>query len=231
MKILSKKIKAFYSMKRTQKLAISAIVTTVVVCAVVFALLYKPVISSAMSTDVSNGTTVTKYSEKDKLAINKEKPRENDRKDKATSDEAKDDTTTSNDTNNGSTAPESKSSTASTYNNPTSNQTAAAHEHNWVPNMVTIPGQPPIYHHQHILGETQQWWNFKWADGCERKLREFTTADVDAEHTAQHGEFTFTATPEYIEVKPEVVSTLIQEEIPAHDEQRGWKCSCGATKE
>lgn len=234
------KIKTFYSTNRTQKLALSAVATTVVAGAVAIALLASPVVSPIAS-NVSDGATVSKDAEKDKLA--KDETKKDDAKKDSAKDESKDETKdetkdeantdTGTSTNEGTTTPESKPSTASNNSKPASNNnTTPAHTHNWVANMVTIPGQPPVYRTEHILGETKEVGYYTWPDGCKVESNSYeSSAAADAEHTAKHGQMEIGYTTETITTEPQIKRTLIKEEIPAHQEQHGWKCSCGATKD
>lgn len=233
---LTTKIKTFYSTNRTQKLAISAVATTAVAGAVAFALLSTPVISPLMS-NISDGAIFTKDAEKDKISKDdtkkdeaKDETKKDESKDESKKDDVKEDTGTT--VNEDSTAPESTPNTKPSNNKPSSNQTA--HTHDWQPNMITIPGTPPVYRTEHILGETKQVIYYTWPDGCKVKGTDYGgkggSAAADAEHTAKHGQMEIGSVTETVTIEPQVIQTLIQEEVPAHQEQRGWKCSCGATK-
>lgn len=237
MKNLTSSIQTFYSTNRTQKLAVSAIVTIVVSGAAALALLYTPIFSSHMSASVPKDTTITKDAEKDKLVTDKEKSSDTKKKDESEADDTKEkvqeetNTDANADTNENRVAPENKPSTASTENTPASNQNTSVHQHDWVPNMVTIPGQPGETSDEYILGETKTIGCFTWPDGCEVKLVSFTSADVQAEHTAKHGEQEMSYREETVVIEPQVIHKVIKEPVPEHQEQHGWKCSCGATKE
>lgn len=232
-KNLTTRIKTFYSTNRTQKLAVSAVATTVVAGAVAFALLSTPVISP-LASNISDGATFTKDAEKDKLAKDEDKKddkKEDTKKDEAkdeAKDEPKEDTGTA--VNEDSTTPESTPSPASNNSEPASSQTA--HTHDWQPNMVTIPGTPPVYNITQTLQETRQVIYYTWPDGCKVKATDYSSrVTADAEHTAKHGQMEIGSVTETVTIPGETIRTLVKEAVPEHQEQRGWKCSCGATQE
>lgn len=233
------KIKTFYSTNRTKKLALSAVATTVVAGAVAIALLASPALSPIAS-NVSDGATVSKDAEKDKIA--KDETKKDDAKKDETKDESKDETKdevkdeanvdTGTPANEGTATPENKPSTASNNSKPADKP---AHTHNWVANMVTIPGQAPQWKDTIIPGSTYEQGYYTWPDGCKVKATDYggkggSTA-ADAEHTAKHGQMEMGYTTETITIPGKVEHVLIKEEIPEHQEQHGWKCSCGATKD
>lgn len=236
-KNLTTKIKTFYSTNRTQKLAISAVATTAVAGAVAFALLSTPVISPLVS-NISDGAIITKDAEKDKISKDdtkkdeaKDEAKKDESKDESKKDDVKEDTGTT--VNEDSTAPESTPNTKPSDNKPSSNQTA--HTHDWQPNMITIPGTPPVYNITQTLQETRQVGYYTWPDGCKVKATDYggkggSTA-AEAEHTAKHGQHEMGYVTETITIPGETIRTLVKEAVPEHQEQRGWKCSCGATKE
>lgn len=234
MKILIAKIKTFYRTNRTKKLALSAVVTTVVAGAVAIALLATPAISPIAS-NVSDGATVSKDAEKDKIA--KDENKKDDAKKDETKDESKDEVKDESNVDTGTPAsegtatPENKPSTASNNSKPADK---LAHTHNWVANMVMIPGQPGETKDEYILGETLEVGYYTWADGCKVKATDYGVGGRDAanaEHIAKHGQHEMGYTTETVVIEPQVIHTVIKEPVPEHQEQHGWKCSCGATKE
>lgn len=241
-KNLTSSIQTFYSTNRTQKLAVSVVVTTVVAGVVAFTLLYTPIFSPLMSDTVPKDTTITKDAEKDKLVTDKEKSSDTEKKDESEADDTKEKVQeeTNMDANENRVAPENKPSTASTENTPASNQNTSApvHEHDWVPNMVTIPGQAPQWKDTITPGSTFDQGYYTWPDGCKviasdygANLGRGGSTEAQAEHTAKHGEMEIGWTTETVTIPGKVEHVLIKEEIPEHQEQHGWKCSCGATKE